>query len=248
MKNKTSESTFFQVVKKIACIFLLSLFAFNTHAQGDKPKNYRYFDRKWFHFGFMLGMNSASFQSVPTTDVSLTPGLVNVKTQSQPGFDLGIISSVKLGTPSLHLRFIPSLSFQERVVHYHFIKNGKDDLLDKRVESTNLDFPLLLKYRTFRYNNFAAYVIGGVQYSIDLQSKEKVTQSFNDPFLKMKRKDLQGQVGVGVDFFLPFFKFGLEIKYSQSFQNQMIQDNTRVSNPFDKIYNRVIWFSLTFEG
>lgn len=248
-RNKLQFLAFFQPVRRIIVIGILLAFSSQSFSQDLKTKNYRHFDRKWFHFGFMLGMNSAQFQTNPTIDTSRTRGLVSTNTKGKPGFDLGIVTSIKLGTPSLHLRFIPSLSFQERVISYHFIDaNGKDELLDRHVESTNLDFPLLLKYRTFRYNNFAAYFIGGMQYSIDLQSKEKAAQSFNDPFIKMKKHDFQAQAGAGVDFFLPFFKFGLEIKYSQSIQNQLIQDNTRVSSPFDKIFNRTIWFSLTFEG
>lgn len=237
-------------MKKIIAIGILLALSTSIYAQIEKPKNYRNFDRKWFHFGFMLGMNATQFQTKMTTDTSRTRGLAGIDIKGTPGFDLGIITSIKLGTPSLHLRFIPSLSFQERVLTYHFFnpKKGEIEAEEKRVESTNLDFPLLLKYRTFRYNNFAAYFIGGMQFSLDLQSKEKAPQSFNDPFIKMKKEDFQAQFGVGVDFFLPFFKFGLEIKYSQSIRNQLIQDNTRVSSPFNKIFNRAIWFSLTFEG
>jgi hypothetical protein len=197
----------------------------------------------------MLGMNSAQFQPERTTDTAFTRNLSGIDIKGTPGFDLGIITSVKLGTPSLHLRFIPSLSFQERVLTYHFLKpDGSDNPKEKRVESTNLDFPLLLKYRTFRYNNFAAYFIGGMQFSIDLQSKAKATQSYNDPFIKMKKQDLQAQFGIGTDFFLPFFKFSIEIKYSQSVRNQLIQDGTPISLPFTKLFNRAIWFSITFEG
>lgn len=237
-------------MRKIFAIVVIIAVSTSVCAQVPKSKNYRNFDRKWFHFGFMLGMNATQFQAKMTTDTSRTRGLAGIDIKGTPGFDLGIITSIKLGTPSLHLRFIPSLSFQERVLNYHFYNPEKSvvETEEKRVESTNLDFPLLLKYRTFRYNNFAAYFVGGMQYSLDLQSKAKAPQSFNDPFLKMKRDDWQAQVGIGVDFFLPFFKFGLEIKYSQSIRNQMIQDNTRISSPFDKIYNRTIWFSLTFEG
>lgn len=216
---------------------------------NQKTENYKKFDRRWFHFGFMLGLNTADFYLIPTTNTALTPGLVNMTTKSQPGFNLGIISSFKLGHPTLTLRFIPSLSFMERVVNYHFIdNNGEDEFLERRVESTNLDFPLLLKYRTMRYNNFAAYFIGGVQYTVDLQSKQDVAQIYSNPIFKLKKHDFQGQIGAGVDFFLPYFKFGIEVKMSHSIINNLYQDNTRISMPIDRLYNRVVWFCLTFEG
>ncbi|PIE86574.1 MAG: PorT protein, partial [Bacteroidetes bacterium] len=69
-----------------------------------------------------------------------------------------------------------------------------------------------------------------------------------DPFIKIKRSDWQGQVGAGVEFFATYFKFGMELKYSHGIGNVFIQDGTTVSKPIDKLYNRVWWFSLIFEG
>ena len=236
-------------MKHFVAIVLLCVFAFESSGQNLKTPNYPKFDRRWFHFGFMLGLNTSNLYTIPTTNTALTPGLVNISTKSYPGFNLGIISSFKLGHPTLSLRFIPSLSFMEREVNYHFIdNNGNDEFIQRKIESTNLDFPLLLKYRTMRYNNFAAYFIGGVQYTLDLQSKQDVAQVFSNPILKLNKHDFQGQLGVGVDFFLPYFKFGFEIKLSHSIVNSLYQDDTRLSRPFDKLYNRVLWFSLTFEG
>jgi hypothetical protein len=77
---------------------------------------------------------------------------------------------------------------------------------------------------------------------------EKSTQSLIDPFIKIKASDIQGQVGGGVEFFAPYFKFGMEIKYSQGFSNSLIQDNTTPSRPLDQLFNRVLWVSLIFEG
>lgn len=236
-------------MKRTLVTILLILVYLTGIGQTLKTPNYRKFDRRWFHFGFMLGLNTADLYVIPTTNTALTPGLVNFTTKSYPGFNLGIISSFKLGHPTVSLRIIPSLSFMEREVNYHFIdNNGEDEMIQRKIESTNLDFPLLIKYRTLRYNNFAAYFVGGVQYTIDLQSKQDVAQIFSNPYLKLKKHDFQGQIGVGVDFFLPYFKFGFEVKMSHSIVNSLYQDNTRLSKPFDKVYNRVVWFSLTFEG
>ncbi len=214
-------------------------------------QNYRKFDRKLVHFGFMLGVNTSDFSVQYKPNMLNDYNVYSISNKSQPGFQLGIISSLKLGTPLLRLRFIPSLSFQERVLNYTFLSEDQDkdfDTYEERVGSTNLDFPLLLKFRTARYNNFAAYIIGGAQYTLDLQSKEKSAQKYGDPFIKIYRDDFQAQIGAGADFFLPFFKFGIEIKLSHGIKNALIQDNTRLSNPVNALYNRVWWISLTFEG
>jgi hypothetical protein len=217
----------------------------------ELTRNYRNFDKRALHFGFMLGVNTADFSTRYKPDVLENYGYYAIENQSQPGFQLGIISSLKLGHPSIRLRFIPTLSFQERVLNY-YAPDAESftgfDMITERTGSTNLDFPLLFKFRTLRYNNFAAYVIAGPQYSVDLQTKENSTQSFADPFIKIRRHDFQGQIGAGVDFFLPYFKFGMELKFSHGLRNSLIQDNTRLSSPIDQLYNRVWWFSFTFEG
>jgi hypothetical protein len=57
-----------------------------------------------------------------------------------------------------------------------------------------------------------------------------------------------GQAGIGVEFFAEYFKFGMEIKYSQGFQNVLIQDNSAVSNPLQSLRNNAWIFTITFEG
>lgn len=234
----------------IALLFLL--LTASTFAQQEKTKNYRRFDERTVHFGFMLGINRASFNCIPVPNAYEQYGLKSLEVKPQPGGQIGIVSTLKLGHPVVRLRFIPTLSFQERVLNYYYENTDpgatKDKMLEERINSTNLDFPLMLQFRTLRYNNFAAYVLGGFQYSYDLQSMEKSTQSLIDPFIKLRANDMQGQVGGGVEFFAPYFKFGIELKYSQGFSNSLIQDNTTPSKPIDQLFNKVLWISLIFEG
>lgn len=235
-------------MKFLSICFILISFA--SWSQREKPMNYRRFDEKTFHFGFMLGANSSDFTLYQVPKAYEQFGVKSVSNVSQPGGQVGPVVTMSLGTPIVRMRFIPTLSFQERIIRYQF----EDDTYvgtefnDERVQSTNLDFPLMLQFRTLRVNNFAAYALGGFQYSLDLQSQEDASQTFFDPFIKIKRNDWQGQVGAGVEFFATYFKFGMELKYSHGIGNVFIQDGTTVSKPIDRLYNRVWWFSLIFEG
>lgn len=226
------------------------LFIFGCFGQKYKQERYKNFDKRLFHFGFMLGVNTSDFMVYQKNDAYQTYGLVSLSNDSQPGGQLGILATMKLGTPMLRLRFIPTLSFQERVLNYKSLDsiNFRDGVGEERINSTSLDFPLMLQFRTKRYNNFTAYALIGGQYSIDLQSQEKASQSYIDPFIKIKKYDFQGQIGGGVEFFAPYFKFGLELKYSQGFKSSFIQDWTPVSNPINQLYNKGWWFSIIFEG
>lgn len=233
------------------CLFFVLAISFSGFSQREKPKNYRRFDEKTIHFGFMLGANNSSFTLYQNPNAYANYGLKSLNVKSSPGGQVGIVSTLKLGTPVVRLRLIPTLSFQERVLTYQF--EDPDDLEndifnEERINSTNLDFPLMFQFRTLRVNNFAAYALIGAQYSTDLQSQEEASQDFNDPFIKIKQHDFQGQVGGGVEFFAPFFKFGMEIKYSHGFVNSFVPENTFIARPIQSTYNRVWWFSIIFEG
>jgi len=176
--------------------------------------------------------------------------LLSVENDAQPGGQLGILTTMRLGTPMVRLRFIPTISFQERSIKYKFEDTTKLGyrLEDERVNSTNLDFPLMLQFRTRRLNNFAAYCLVGGQYSIDLQSQEKASQDYIDPYIKIKRIDWQGQIGAGLEFFAPYFKFGVELKFTHGFGNSFVKDNTYIAAPIRNLYNRGWVVSFIFEG
>ena len=239
-------------MNRFIAFFFLFLVCSSGLAQRQKPMNYKKFDRKLIHFGSLLGFNTADFVTIPVNDAFEKYGVTSIENSSQPGGQIGIMTTMKLGTPMLRLRFVPSISFQERVLKYYTLSTDPskltDDFNEERINSTNIDFPLLLQYRTSRFNNFASYVIGGVQYTLDMQSSEDSNQSLIDPFVKIKKFDWQGQVGVGVEFFAVYFKFGMEIKYSHGFNNVLIKDFTPVSDPLEQLKNKVWTFSLIFEG
>lgn len=231
------------------CLFFFLIMSSMAWGQREKPQNYRRFDERLFHFGFMLGGNSSGFTLYQKPDAYEMYKLKSLIMKPGVGGQLGIVTTMKVGTPVVRLRFIPTLSFQERILQYTFEKNDTTDLLnEERINSTSLDFPLMFQFRTLRVNNFASYILLGAQYSVDLQSQEDDTQDFIDPFIKLKRHDWQGQIGAGVEFFAPYFKFGMEIKFSHGFINSYVPDNTFIGNPIEKTYNRVWWFSIIFEG
>ena len=237
-------------MNRFLILFIFLVMGISSQAQKFKQERYKNFDKRTFHFGFMLGFNSSDFTVYQNVNAYEQYGLKLLENDAQPGGQLGILTTMKLGTPVLRLRFIPTLSFQEKLLRYTFEDTllNTDEIGEERVNSTNLDFPLMLQFRTKRYNNFTAYALVGGQFSIDLQSQEKASQNYIDPYIKIKRNDIQGQIGGGVEFFAPYFKFGIELKYSHGFINSFIQDNTDIADPINKLYNKVWSLSLIFEG
>jgi hypothetical protein len=234
-------------VKKTTLIIILTLNVLGHHAIAQNGKNYPEFDRKHFHFGFALGVNTADFHYTLRADSLIQDSLTGITIKKQPGFNLGIISSWNIHE-TLSMRFVPSLSFQERLFQYSYVNKGVQKVKENRLESTTLDFPIMLKLRTKRLTNFAAYAITGFQYSLDLASQKDVDQTQGEPIVKIKQHDFSYQVGGGFDFWMPYFKFAIELKLSNGIKNVVIQDNTFFMDPLSSLKTKVWWFSITFEG
>jgi hypothetical protein len=222
----------------------------NPHHKKRELVNLDKFDDKLIHFGFSLGLNRAGFNM--NTDLSRSDSNTRgIEMRPQMGFNLGIVSDLHLGT-LFNLRFIPTLSFCQRNLVYRSLDiNGDKSFYTKPVESTYLDFPLNLKFRSYRDKNFAAYLVGGFMYSYDLVSKEKTDNSSYNPddiVIKLNRHTYSYQVGLGLDLFLQYFKFSPEIKWSFGLNNNLIQDNTLFAKPIDVLKSRIFLVSLTFEG
>lgn len=225
-------------------LFLVS----QAEAQRPKIENLPNFDERWYHFGFMLGFNQSGYYLDRRADPPINDTLKAMVPVDKPGFDLGIISVLHFNDQA-SLRFVPNLSFQERVLEYTFKGDSLDEFVEKRVNSTFINLPLNFKYRSARINNVAAYLIAGGRFSIDMASNEDVDNSVSDDIVvKMDAEDFAGQVGAGFDFFMEYFKFGIELKLSVGMKNMIINDNTRFSEPIERMRTRQLLFSLTFEG
>ena len=222
-----------------------------TMAQTKKAENLPNFDRRKFHFGFVIGFNSANMELQRSGPTGPLDSLQVISVLPQSGFNLGIVSSLSLAE-RLKLRFVPTLSFAQRNLEYYYkLRDNSFVKVVKAVESTYVEFPLTLKYKSKRLNNFSAYVISGGKYSIDLVADENIDNSKNsneDIVIKMKRNTVQFEVGAGADFYLEYFKFGIELKMSYTLGNTLVQDNTVYSKPIERLIPRMFALSFTFEG
>lgn len=239
-------------MKSILSLILLTSLSFAAFAQKPKVENLPLFKQKRVHFGFTLGLNSAGY-TLDRKDIDfVNDSLLTISVDGQSGFNLGIVSALHFNE-FVSLRFLPSLSFTQRNINYTF-KTQKEgvastETLLKTVESTYIELPLLLKYRSKRLNNFAAYLVGGGKYVIDLASNENVDNStLDEPIVKTASSFMAAEIGIGTDFFLPYFKFSIEGKMSYGISNILIRDNTIFSNPIDRMLPKMFILSLHFEG
>ena len=212
-------------------------------------QNLAKFDYRAYHFGFLLSGNSSSFNFKLRPDFTFADSLLSVENNSLSGFNLALLASLNV-SPVVHVRFTPGLSFQDRGMLYRFrSEEGTATPINVRTESVYLDFPILLKLRTERIGNFAPYALIGGKLSRDMQSQADVNQSLQDGYiLKLAKANSSIDVGAGADFFLPYFKFSVELKTEFGMRNVLIQDDTPFSAAFDELRTRSFVVSFTFEG
>ena len=237
-------------MKKQIKYFIILLFfigASNSFGQRRmKPKNLVNYDFKKLHFGFTLGINELNFNIKKNSSTITNDTLLTLLSNSQKGFNLGIVSNLRIGK-FFDLRFIPTLVFGERNLNYGFIdRNGVSDKRVKKIESTLIDFPIYIKYKSARYNNFRTYLIGGLKYSIDVASQDKINDEGQE-IVKLKKNDLMGEIGFGFDFYLEYFKFSPQIKISHGILNLLSEDETVYTQTINHLSTNGWMFSFTFE-
>ena len=237
--------------KKYILLILSLVLISAVYSQKSTTKNFAKFDHRFMHFGFLIGGNSTDFvlrRHPPTVAGSDT--LTILEPQNGSGFNLGIISAMHFGD-YLSLRFTPNLAFTSRNLEYTFQTSKGEKKYVKTIESAIINFPLNLKYKSARVNNFSAYVIFGAAYTLDLSANEGVENLSTNPtdiIVKIKRDDVMGQIGFGTDFYLEYFKFGIELKMSYGIRDLLDHDNTQFSTPIDKLRSKIFLLSFTFEG
>jgi len=234
-------------IKHIFLLVLLLLKTAFVFAQMDnEPRNLPKYDHQKAHFGFTLGINTSSFLIDRVGDLKIRDSIYSIEGSSVSGLNLGIISNLKLGE-HFDLRFIPTLSFGQRNLKYHFIYNDSSEVFtDKQIESTYLEFPFYLKFKSKRVNNYRIYVFGGYKFAIDMVSQAKV-QNRDKDVVKLRRNDNGYEIGLGVDFYLTYFKFAPEIKMYHGLRNLLIKEDTPFSSPLEALYSKTFAISFTFE-
>ena len=218
-------------------------------------------DDELIHFGFTFQYVNSEFKVLKKSgwrspfysEVEggyVTDSLYSISSLGTPGFGLGFVTNVRLGD-NADLRLTPNLVFSDRIVNFEYVSvTGAQTLVEKKVQSTLIDFPLGIKLKSDRRKNFRAYVLAGGKYSLDIVSKKKLDDEeliITEKLLKTRKGFLSYEAGVGFDLYFEYFKLSPEIKFSQSLNDVMKRENHPYSSPIDKLFLRNIQLSLFFE-
>lgn len=237
-----------EVKKRSAYILIIMFFSVTAlTAQKPIPLNLPKLDNQVAHFGYSLGLNTMDFTIRPSD--TFLPGfdtVMAVEVGRFVGFNINMISNLRL-LEYLDVRFLPGLVFGQRNLEYKYIKNGEYRRHNMMLESTFLDFPIYLKYRAARINNWRPFIIAGESVRIDLAAQRKINPE-ERPKIRLKPFDAYYEVGVGADFFLEYFMFGIELKSSWGLFNVVAYDDTQYTEYFRKLNSHMFIVSFHFEG
>ena len=114
----------------------------------------------------------------------------------------------------------------------------------RQIESSYVQFPLHLKFKSVRIDNYRLFLMGGIRYTNDLASKAKVV---DDNLFKLQRHGADYEIGLGADFYFEYFKFSPQIRAAWGMTNLLVQDGTLPVEAFDGIRNRAILINFSFE-
>ncbi|MEY3249104.1 MAG: hypothetical protein RL742_1147 [Bacteroidota bacterium] len=213
------------------------------HNQGNY--NYLDFQSKQYYFGITLGYNQSDFRINHAQDFILNDSFSRAEGVRGPGFNLGIVSNLKLGD-YFDLRFLPTLSFAERNIRYA-PPGESTKSVTRRIESVLVEMPFHVRYKSAPYHDFRIFLIGGVKYVFDVASDSRTRQAAG--LVKIAPTDFQLEYGAGIQFFFPYFIFSPEFKISQGINNALLyNDRLLQSTVLEKVKSRVFTLSFHFEG
>ena len=187
-------------------------------AQIDRRVQHKpYIDLRPLHFGILVGTHlqdlefeNVGLQTIVDDEGNTTEQLIVCDADRwNAGFSVGVLGELRLHD-NFSLRFTPTMHFGAK--HLTFLNlNDLDEKSQPRkqiqdLKSTYVSLPVDLKFAAPRWNNYRPYIMAGINPMMNL------TGGDND-IIRLKRFNTMVEVGVGCDFYLPFFKLIPELKF-----------------------------------
>jgi hypothetical protein len=199
--------------------FILALcLSFNLKSQVHKyiQLHDEYYDNKPVHFGFMISHASTNYllETSPINLSSVAPRIaVNAESPKTTGFQIGGTINYAYDK-HYEIRSGLNIALYERQIQFNEVTpTGITPLKTYFRESTWLEIPVNLKYRSLRRQNHRVYILGGVKLGIEANVKRTGEQ------IQAKTTDFSLEYGFGFEKFYKFFKFNPELKFSHGLAN-----------------------------
>ncbi|ELR70397.1 PorT-related protein [Fulvivirga imtechensis AK7] len=202
------------------------------------------YDDRFLSYGFLIGIHTSSFQlkySDQFVDRSLD-SVYSITPKWSAGFSLGFIVNMRV-SDLLDLRATPKVAFYEHALEYQRLD---EPIIEELVETTIVELPILLKFKSERRGNTRMYFVGGVKPGFEASGKNDV-ESIGDNNLVVKEFNTSLDVGFGLDIYYPLFKFSPEVRFSKGIVNILGSENNEFSAGIDRLNTNTVTLYLLFQ-
>lgn len=198
----------------------------DAQRRNDKLLNRPYADQKLLHLGFSVGMHLQDLKFTHNGFVTADGETWFAEVPSySPGFCVNVLGDLRLHK-YFNLRFSPGMYFGNKVVR--MLDTTKGGEAQQNVKTAYVVAPIDLKISGDRYLNSRPYVTLGVMGSLDVSKKRSDYFQFNS-------MDAYLTVGLGCDFYLPFFKLNPEIKFCFGLTDILKHDRPDLADDPEKL-------------
>lgn len=171
---------------------------------GEKVPNRQYADLKAWHLGFSVGVHTQDLNFTHNGFVTPDGAEWQVEIPSfSPGICVNVLADLRLHD-NFNVRFSPGMYFGSKTAKMLEYHSGQT--LTQDIKSAYVALPFDLKVSGSRLGNTRPYFTVGAMGTFDISKKRSEALMFKSfsPYLT---------IGMGCDFYLPFFKFIPEIKF-----------------------------------
>ena len=233
-------------LRRTKVIFALLLFV-SVHeifAQGIgyRRKHLEYYDDKPIHYGILFAVPFTRFNVSHNADYVSKDSAFVIQSPVQAAFRMGFVINAFLND-RFDLRTTPSVSLYDRQVKYSY--PGGVSKIEKR-ESTWIEIPLLLKYKSERRVNSRMYMVAGVTLGIETNVKRsRGTGAIGR--LDTKSSDVALEYGIGYEQFFEYFKFAPELRFSHGLSNVFLPNKNSLGTGINRLTTHTVTLYLNFE-
>ena len=224
--------------RKITFILIAVIATISAVAQDRTVENRPYTDLRPFHFGVLVGthlqdiefMNAGQITYIDDNGNEVASNITVDQDRWDPGFTVGVLGEFRLST-HFQLRIAPTMYFGTRHISFHKVnqtipEEGKvQEDVKQELKTAYISSAFDLIFAAPRFNNHRPYVMAGINPMMNLSGNK-------DDYLKLKKTDVFLELGLGCDFYLPFFKLRPELKFMYGLMNTY--DKNHANNVKDK--------------
>lgn len=213
-------------------LLLITTFALTlaTMAQQRVVQNKPFIDERPWHYGFHIGLHDQSLKLINNGFVDPATGAQWMAENDRQnfGFSVGILGDWRI-TRQVALRVSPGLHFGSKHIGFRNQVDGTKRSQD--LKTTYVAVPIDLKIAAPRFNNYRPYLVGGFSAMYDMTNAK-------GEMLRTKALQTFVQIGMGCDFYLPFFKLNPELKFYFGLGDVLLHQRAELTNPEQQIFTQ----------